>query len=224
MIERNMHQDVLSTHNLTLAYPDGDKLVTAVNAVNITFPETGFFGIIGPSGSGKTSLLYLLAGIRYPSSGEIFYHGKALPNSVKERNILRRQEMGFVFQYHFLINYLTVEQNILVGAPQANSSNRQFVQQVMNTLGLQGLGKRKPYELSGGQRQRVAIARALANRPKIVFVDEPTASLDHTAGAKVVALLQDIAKDACVIVVTHDDSNLEQATQVFTMRDGVIQM
>ncbi|MBN2101226.1 ABC transporter ATP-binding protein [Candidatus Dojkabacteria bacterium] len=212
---------LIETKDLTLEYLNGKSGVIAVNKVNMKLPETGFYGILGPSGSGKTSLLYLLSGIRVPSGGEIIYGGQKLPNSADERSRLRKREMGFVFQYHFLINYLSSFQNIMVGA--VDSEGEEKTKRLISELGLDGLEQRPPYKLSGGQRQRVAIGRAFANNPKIVFVDEPTASLDHKTGRKVVNLLRNYSKEACVVTVTHDKSILEEADGVFKMWDGELE-
>lgn len=210
----------LEAKNISLVYQDGQKKFYALKKVSVGFPKTGFFGILGPSGSGKTSLLYTLSGLREPTSGQVFFENKPFPNSSRERFQVRRSDMGFVFQFHFLINYLSVEQNILLGADKQSSSEE--IKTLIKQMGLTGLEKRKPYELSGGQRQRVALARALANHPKILFVDEPTASLDHETGQKVVDQLYVIAKKACVIVVTHDESILTKANKIIRIWDGEI--
>lgn len=206
--------------NLTLNYKDGKGYYTAVNDVSFKLPSKGFYGIIGPSGSGKTSLLYLLSGIRKPTSGRILYRDNDFPKSQIEKNKLRKNEMGFIFQFHFLINYLNVEKNILIGANKINTKTKESTKQLIGRLGLNGLEKRKPYELSGGQKQRVALGRALINNPKVIFADEPTASLDHKTGKNVVSLLHELAKDVLVITVTHDEIILNQADGVFKMWDG----
>ncbi|MBN2015675.1 ABC transporter ATP-binding protein [Candidatus Dojkabacteria bacterium] len=211
---------LIQTKNLTLIYENGKNDVTAVNEVNMTLPEKGFFGILGPSGSGKTSLLYLLSGIKRPTLGTIIYRGETFPQSSGARNKIRKEEMGFVFQHHFLINYLSTEQNILIGASRQDHEAQERVRELIAKLGLEELEKRPPYKLSGGQRQRVAIGRAFANEPKVVFVDEPTASLDHKTGQKVVKLLKDYSKNACVLSVTHDPTILKGADGVFKMWDG----
>jgi len=185
----------------------------------LQLPHKGLFGILGPSGSGKTSLLYVLSGIRQPTSGIVYFNGQELPSAIDARNKLRRSQMGFVFQLHFLMNYLTVYENIMVGSC---NGDRWKTLELIERLGLQGLEKRFPYQLSGGQRQRVAIARALANKPRVVFVDEPTASLDRNNAIKVVSLLQDISKGACVVIVTHDPSILVEADGIMRLQDGAI--
>lgn len=213
---------LIKTVHMSLTYRDAQTEVRAVDDVTLELPEKGFFGILGPSGSGKTSLLYLLSGIRQPSKGEIYFNEKLYPRSQEGRSLLRRQNMGFVFQQHFLINYLNVKQNIRIGASKEGKDADMRAQNIIQRLGLDGLENRKPYELSGGQRQRVAIGRALANDAKIIFVDEPTAALDHHTGRKVVDYLYEFATDTCVVTVTHDESILNNADKVFTMWDGTL--
>ncbi|SRR5581483_3835468 len=208
---------LLEAENISLTYKDGKNTVNALSEVTLRLPKEGFFGILGPSGSGKTSLLYVLSGIRRPTRGVVRFDGQELPAVPSARNKIRRSEMGFVFQLHFLMNYLTVYENIMVGAPSADKAR---IVELIDRLGLHGLEKRFPYQLSGGQRQRVAIARATANNPKVLFVDEPTASLDRENAVKAVSLLRDMSKHACVIVVTHDPSILAHADGIMKLQNG----
>jgi putative ABC transport system ATP-binding protein len=208
---------LLQTNNVSLTYKDGKSTLEALRDVNLQLPEQGFFGLLGPSGSGKTSLLYILSGIRRPTQGTVFFAGKELPASTGARNKLRRAHMGFVFQLHFLMNYLTVIENIMVGT---TDRDKRKLAPLLERLGLQGLEKRYPYQLSGGQRQRVAIARAVANHPQVLFVDEPTASLDYDNAQKVIALLQEMSEEACIIVVTHDPSILSGAGRILHIQNG----
>lgn len=210
---------LLEAQQISLSYKDGRDTLHVLQDVQVQFPATGFFGILGPSGSGKTSLLYILSGIRRPTHGSVCFDGQELPAASGARNKLRRAHMGFVFQLHFLMNYLTVEENIRVGL---HGKDDHAVGELIERLGLAGLEKHFPYQLSGGQRQRVAIARAAANTSKVLFVDEPTASLDQENAAKVVSLLHDMSKQACVIVVTHDPAILTQADEVLRLQGGVL--
>lgn len=211
---------LVETTDLNLLYQDGKDRVYAAHDVSLRLPETGLHVILGPSGSGKSSLLYLLAGIKQPTGGTVSFAGRPLPKQAGELNRLRRREMGFVFQTHFLINYLTVLENVLVGSLRDDKAAVKKARKLLELLGLDGLEARKPYQLSGGQRQRVAIARAFINEPRVVFVDEPTASLDHVAGRKVIALLKEFSQHACIVVVTHDESILENTDSVHRMSDG----
>lgn len=211
---------ILSTEALTLAYEDGAETVYAVHDVAFSIPKTGLHAILGPSGSGKTSLLYLLSGIKQPTTGTVFFNSEPLSEQSSALTELRRTKMGFVFQQHFLINYLTVLENILVGASKKDANALKHARTLLEDLSLSHLEKRKPYQLSGGQRQRVAIARAFMNKPRIVFVDEPTASLDKSHGEKVIQLLRDFAKEAAIVIVTHDEDVLKHTDSAYRMRDG----
>lgn len=213
---------LIHTKNLSLYYQDGQRVIHAVDKLNLNLPERGLYGIIGPSGSGKTSILYLLSGLRRQTDGEIFYEDAPYPNSIVGLNNLRRKEMGFVFQSHFLIEYLNVLENILVGADDSYAASDERIDYLIQELGISELVDRKIDQLSGGQRQLVTIARALANNPKVIFVDEPTSSLDHVTGKKVVQLLEKISKQACVVLVTHDETNLVHADHVFSIWDGKV--
>lgn len=213
---------LIQTRDLTLRYHDGTRFINAVNKINISLPETGLYGILGPSGSGKTSLLYLLAGLKKPTEGQILYNGLSYPEDSSGMNYLRRTEMGFIFQSNFLIDYLTVRENILVGSDKKYKEARPFIESIALQLNIFHLLDRKIEQLSGGEKQRVTIARALANEPKVIFVDEPTSSLDHVVGKRVVEILEQISKKACVVMVTHDESNLSHADYIFSIWDGKI--
>lgn len=213
---------LLQAKNVSLEYWDGDKIIKAVDNINLQLPPTGLFGILGPSGSGKTSLLYLLSGLKEPSKGEILYQGRSLDSDKYIRNLIRRTEMGFVFQSHFLIEYLNVFENIMIGADISYPDSKSVVENLIKELALTELVGRRIDQLSGGQKQKVTIARALANNPKVIFVDEPTSSLDHVTGKKVIKLLERISKNACVIIVTHDETNISNADYIFSIWDGKI--
>lgn len=178
-----------------------------------------FLGILGPSGSGKSSLLYLLSGLKVPSSGTVEFSGGPLSAlSDDARSLLRRREFGFVFQQPFLLGYLSALENVLVagGSPEDGLA-------LLASLNLAEKAHRQPHELSGGERQRVCVARALANRPKVVFADEPTAALDHTNGVNVVTLLNRLRGDGSLVMVTHDESMLAEADRIVRIVDGRIQ-
>ena len=210
---------ILEGRDLTLSYQDGSNVIHAVRDVSVAVGPRQFIGVLGPSGSGKSSLLYLLSGIKVPSQGSVLFRGEPIDHGGGS-NRLRRQSFGFVFQQFFLINYLSVVQNVLVGALKRDAAADRRAHELVGELGLGGMENRKPYELSQGQRQRVAIARALVNEPEAVFVDEPTANLDRATGRDVTGLLKAHAGRGAVIVVTHDEAAIEQADVVFQMRDG----
>jgi putative ABC transport system ATP-binding protein len=212
---------MLQGENLTLTYQDGDRTLDAVHDVSMAVEDHQFLGILGPSGSGKSSLLYLLSGLRKPTDGEIYLDGRAYRKmSGRERVALRRTEFGFVFQQHFLINYLTVLENVMVAAPVQDKAHAAQAQALLADLGMSDKLHRFPYELSGGERQRVAVARAMIHRPRIIFADEPTGLLDRTTGLQVMALLRGYCKQGSLVAVTHNPELLSEADLVITLRDG----
>jgi putative ABC transport system ATP-binding protein len=212
---------MLQGENLTLAYQDGDTTVDAVHEVSIAVADHQFIGILGPSGSGKSSLLYLLSGLRRPTGGEIYFDDRAYGKmSDRERVALRRHEFGFVFQQHFLINYLTAQENVMVAAPIQDRAHAAQARALLTDLGLSDKLHRFPYELSGGERQRVAVARAMIHRPRVIFADEPTGLLDRTTGLQVMALLRGYCGQGSLIAVTHNPEILAEADLVITLRDG----
>jgi putative ABC transport system ATP-binding protein len=212
---------MLQGENLTLTYQDGDRTIDAVYDVSMAVEDHQFLGILGPSGSGKSSLLYLLSGLRKPTDGELYLDDRAYGRmSDRERVALRRTEFGFVFQQHFLINYLTVLENVMVAAPVQDKAHTAQAQALLADLGMGDKLHRFPYELSGGERQRVAVARAMIHRPRIIFADEPTGLLDRTTGLRVMALLRGYCKQGSLVAVTHNPELLSEADLVITLRDG----
>lgn len=181
-----------------------------------------FLGILGPSGSGKSSLLYLMSGLKSPTSGKATYEGRDMTSlSDEARSSLRLTEFGFVFQYPYLVGYLSALENVVVTQPGKGSADRAAM--LLEELGLGEKAHRLPHELSGGERQRVCLARALLSSPKVVFADEPTAALDHATGEQVMDLLHRYRGDGSLVVVTHDPSMLRNADRVVTMADGGIE-
>ena len=219
-----MVSPLLEGRALSLTYQDGQDVIYAVCDLNLTVDSRQFVGILGPSGSGKSSLLYVLSGIKAPTSGEVLFQGATLAASGGNAQQVRRQHFGFVFQQFFLLNYLDVLGNVLVGALVKNRAARERAKELTTALGLEGLEHRKPYELSQGQRQRVAIARALANEPAVVFVDEPTANLDRSTGLQVMGLLKEQTGRGAIVVVSHDETALAEADVIYRMRDGEISL
>lgn len=214
---------MLQGENLTLNYKDGETVVHAVHDVSVSIQDHQFIGILGPSGSGKSSLLYLLSGLRQPTEGDIYLDDRAYSKmSAKERTALRRNEFGFVFQQHFLINYLTALENVMVAATVQDNAHAEQAKALLADLGMGDKLHRFPYELSGGERQRVAIARAMIHRPRIIFADEPTGLLDRRTGLQVMALLRGFRQQGSLIAVTHNPEILTEADLVFTLRDGQV--
>jgi len=167
--------------------------------------------------------MYLLSGLKRPTRGSVAFDGQDYRQiSTPGLMQLRRQRYGFVFQQHFLINYLTSLENVMVGALRRNHDVVAYAQELLRRVGLGDKLRQRPYQLSIGERQRVAVARALVHRPAIVFADEPTASLDQATGREVIDLLVDYRQRAggSVVVVTHDPAMLTGADRVLQMRDG----
>ena len=213
----------LSTENLNLRYGDGDKITYALRDITVSFPTTGFYGIMGPSGSGKSSLLYLLSGLKLPTSGSVNYAEHILSSLPEnERVRVRRERFGFVFQQPFLLNYLTARENILVAAPGTDRTAAKRIETLLDELHILHLADRYPAHLSGGERQRVVVARAMINEPEVIFADEPTAALDHTNGRTVIELLSRYREKGAVIVVTHDAGMVETADCVYHLSDGML--
>lgn len=214
---------MLQAQNVSLIYRNGDGETYAVRKASLTVNSGEFLGLVGPSGSGKSSLLYVMSGLKQASEGDVTFDGNSYQTMQNGKLIdLRRKRYGFIFQQHFLINYLTVFENIMVGALEQNVALRKQATALIGELGLEKQKNRLPWQLSIGQRQRVAIARALINQPAIIFADEPTAALDQTTGHQVVDLLAHYRGHGSIVFVTHDPEMLTQADRVIRMRDGEI--
>lgn len=209
---------------LNLIYDVGkEDMVQALKDVSLTAGAGETVGIMGPSGSGKSSLLYVLSGLREPTSGTVYYKGIDMGSyTPDDRTKLRKREFGFIFQRLFLIEYLTVLENVVVGANDNSPATTNQALDLLDKLGLKSLASKKPSRLSGGQRQRVAIARALINGPSVIFADEPTASIDHRNGMEIMRILEDFKDRSAVIVVTHDRAILQNADKVIEIWDGLI--
>lgn len=208
---------ILRGKEIGLHYQDAETEVRALDGVDIEVEEKEFVGIIGPSGSGKSSLLYIMAGLKRPTTGEIEYRGEAFHKlSLDKLAHLRRKTFGFVFQNHFLINYLTAIENILVSIPgQIEEADR-----LLHELNISHVRDKKPYQMSAGEKQRVAIARAIAHQPEIIFADEPTASLDRKNADIVIEQLRKRTQKATLFVVTHDETILEGASRIIRLFAG----
>lgn len=203
---------------------DTDEKLYALGGFDLKLPDKGLVGIIGPSGSGKSTLMYCLSTLKKPTEGSVKYNGRELTEiSDSGREKLRREEFGFVFQKHYLVPYMTALDNVMVAAVKNNSETKKEAEEFLKSLGLKEKEfAKKPAKLSGGQCQRVAIARAMINNPKVLFADEPTASLDHENAFNVMRILKKHAAERLVIVVTHDRSILNDADMIVEMWDGNI--
>lgn len=212
---------MIELQNVSLVYDDHGRQIHACREVGLAVAEGEFLGILGPSGSGKSSLLYLMSGLKIPTQGSVLWNGRDGSSlSDAQRAQIRLREFGFVFQYPFLVGYLTAAENVALAAP--GESRLDQAQQLLSELGIGDLATRFPHQLSGGQKQRVCIARALLGTPNAVFADEPTAALDHAAGRAVMELLNRHRGNGSLIVVTHDPAMLEGADRIVRMEDGEI--
>ena len=211
--------------NISMIYDmNTDEKMYALGGFDLTLPDRGLVGIIGPSGSGKSTLMYCLSTLKKPTEGSVRYNGREITDiSDRERETLRRKEFGFVFQKHYLVPYMSALDNILVAG---NGSGKEETEKAKDALRLLGLRERefgkRPAKLSGGQCQRVAIARSMINDPKVLFVYEPTPSLDHENAFNVMKILKKYSEDRLVLVVTHDRSVLTDVDMLVEMWDGNI--
>ena len=211
--------------NVSMIYDmNSDEKMYALNGVDLQLPDKGLVGVIGPSGSGKSTLMYCLSTLKSPTEGSILYNGQEITKySNRQREVTRRGEFGFVFQKHYLVPYMDAIDNVIVAGNEDDKTLRTKAAEFLTALGLKEREfHKKPSKLSGGQCQRVAIARAMINNPKVIFADEPTASLDHENAFNVMKILKEYAKDRLVIVVTHDRSILSDVDMIVEMWDGKI--
>lgn len=216
--ERDDSPPLLEAREVSLIYHDGTRRVRAVDAVDLRVAAGEFVGLVGPSGSGKSSLLFLLAGLRAPTSGQVFLRGAPLPARVDAGAPLRRAHIGFLFQEPFLVPYLTVRENALGHTTGPEAAQR--VQALAEEIGLATLLDERPHRLSGGERQRASLLRALANDPALILADEPTASLDQTTGRAVMGVLRRYTQRAALVMVTHDRGMLSGADRILCLQDG----
>jgi putative ABC transport system ATP-binding protein len=208
----------------TKVYGTGTTAVVALDAVTVAFPAGQFTAIMGPSGSGKSTLLHCIAGLDLLTSGRVSIGDTDL-HSLREKRLteLRRDKVGFVFQAFNLVPTLTALENITLPSDLAGRRcDQAWLDRVIDTIGLRERLGHRPAELSGGQQQRVAVARALANRPEVIFADEPTGNLDSRSGAEVLELLRGAVDEfgQTVVMVTHDPSAASYADVVLFLADG----
>jgi putative ABC transport system ATP-binding protein len=214
---------LIEARQASLLYQDGERVVEAVREVSLRVHRGEFIGIEGPSGSGKSSLLYLLSGLKMPTTGTVTYQGRRYTEmSDAERSAIRRTRFGFVFQQPYLLGYLTVLENLLVSAADLRAAEAR-AWQLLEALDLKQKAHRYPAALSGGERQRVCVARALLMEPEVIFADEPTAALDQQTGLQVLELLMRHRGSSAIVLVTHDPLMLSYCDTVYTLRNGQIQ-
>ena len=218
--------DILKVENLTKIYGKGENSFKALDNVSFSVKRGQFVAIVGPSGSGKSTLLHILSSLENATSGYVIYGEKRLSDySDNQLSILRRRRFGFVFQAYNLVNELTGYENIILPIMlDKKKVDEKYIDKIISMLGIEDRLSHLPSALSGGQQQRIAIARALANKPSILFADEPTGNLDKKSGQEVLSLLKYCAKEfgITLILVTHDLHVAEQADRILTIEDGKI--
>jgi putative ABC transport system ATP-binding protein len=193
----------------------------AFRNIDISLNSRELVGIMGPSGCGKSSLLYVLSGMRKPTSGTVYYDDVDIEAySINEKARIRKSKFGLIFQKHFLIDYLSVLENVMIAADLNTDEYKEKAMDILESLKISHLANRKPEQLSGGQKQRTAIARALMNNPEVVFADEPTASLDHNSALEVIGVLEQWKDRSAIIIATHDPTILRNADRRIELWDG----
>jgi putative ABC transport system ATP-binding protein len=211
-------------NNVGLVY-DAEKNggTTALKNITLSIKPKTTVGLLGPSGSGKSSLLYILSGLRKPTSGSVQFNSHEITKMTMDQLAeLRKKNFGFIFQQHFLINYMTVIENVLVPLNENSRTLRKKATEILKKLGIEKYASSYPEKLSGGQRQRAAIARALINEPSVIFCDEPTSALDHKSAVEVMDLLKSYSVDSTIILVTHDEGLLDSSVERVYIQDGMI--
>lgn len=209
---------LLEARNLTFTYRDGDTQSLVLRDASLSVRPGEFVGLMGPSGSGKSSLLFLLAGLRAPASGEVRLQGAPWPADAGARADQRRRSLGLVLQEPFLLTHLSVRENAVAHAIDDGAAAR--IPGLAGSLGIAHCLDSLPQRLSVGERQRASVLRALVNSPMLILADEPTAHLDHAAGRQVIELLVHGARAAGLVVASHDPQMLAAATRVLRLEDG----
>lgn len=218
--------EILRTEHLTKIYGEKDNKVIAVDDVSLSVEKGEFIAIVGSSGSGKSTLLHMLGGVDRPTDGKVFIENEDIYRLNDDKlAIFRRRQVGLIYQFFNLIPVLNVEENITLPTElDGKTPDRELLNELTRTLGLDRRLKALPNELSGGQQQRVAIGRALMSRPAIILADEPTGNLDSKASDEIVELLKLFNRKymQTIIMITHDLEIAKQAGRVLTIEDGKI--
>jgi putative ABC transport system ATP-binding protein len=217
---------IVTATDVRRRYGEGDAAVDALDGVTVSFERGRFSAIMGPSGSGKSTLMHILAGLDRPTSGQVQLDGTDITElDDGDLTKLRRDKLGFVFQFFNLIPVLTAEENVVLPLSIAKSKpDPEWIERLIDTVGLADRRTHRPSELSGGQQQRVAVARALASHPAVVFADEPTGNLDSKASEEVLTLLRQAVDEfgQTVVMVTHDPEAASHADRLLVLRDGQV--
>ena len=216
--------DIVKMEHVTKIYGSGDTRVWALDDVNLTVQKGESLAVVGASGSGKSTLLHVMGGVNTVTNGKVIVDDRDITTlKDEEMSVFRRRKIGFVFQSYHLIPVLTVEENIQMPILLDHKKpDREYIDHIIEMLGLKDRRKHLPNQLSGGQQQRAAIARALANRPSLILADEPTGALDSTNGNEVMALLQDSVKklNQTLVLITHNIDLAREADRIVRITDG----
>lgn len=219
---------MIKVRNLKKEFVQGQERTQVLKGVDLNVEEGEFVAIMGPSGSGKSTLLQLLGGLDIPTEGDILINQSNLSSmSEKERTIFRRKHIGFVFQNYQLLPTLTVEENVsfpIHADGSLTKEKNQVILELLNSVGLRGLGRKRANLLSGGQQQRVAIARALVTNPAVLLADEPTGNLDRNKAEEILGLILRFNRESnqTIVMVTHDIFAAGFADRIILFKDGVI--
>lgn len=214
--------------NVSKVYKQGQEEIKAVNGLSLSIPEGQFMSVMGASGSGKSTLLHLIGGLDQPSSGDIRLAGQSIAQmNDNQLTLFRRKNIGFIFQFFNLLPTLSAEENItlpLLINKENLKEHREYIDRLIDIVGLEHRKNHKPKELSGGQMQRVAIARALVTKPTILLADEPTGNLDSKTGEDILYLIKNLGEEfkVTIAMVTHDPKAAAYAERLITMKDGSI--
>jgi len=217
---------VVQATGVTRVYGEGETAVRALNGCSLAVSRGELTAVMGPSGSGKSTMMHILAGLDRPTEGSVTIEGADITKlNDNELTKLRREHVGFIFQFFNLLPMLTAEENILLPLQLAGGKiDKEWVDEVIQRTGLDDRRTHRPSELSGGQQQRVAIARALVSRPTVIFADEPTGNLDSATSGEILDLLHEMVADfgQTIVMVTHDARAAAIADRIFFLADGCI--
>lgn len=217
---------ILTSQNLCKYYGSGENMVKALDNISVSIDDGEFVSIIGTSGSGKSTLLNMLGGLDRPTSGDVYVKNKKLSDmNDEELTIFRRRNIGFIFQNYNLVPVLNVYENIVLPIElDGTKVDKNYIQTIIKTLGLNEKVNAMPNQLSGGQQQRVAIARALAAKPAIILADEPTGNLDSKTGMDVISLLKVTSREfqQTIVMITHNEEIAIMANRMIRIEDGKV--
>jgi putative ABC transport system ATP-binding protein len=217
--------NIIETQDLTKHYKQGQKVITAADAITLTVKKGEFLAIVGPSGSGKSTLLQLLGGLERPTSGKIIVDGVDLAHAPEKQIVaLRRNSIGFIFQSFNLISTLTAAQNVEAAIGKRSPNDIWKAQKALALVGLAHRSNHLPSALSGGEQQRVAIARATINNPQVILADEPTGNLDSKTAEEIMQLLHSLNKERhkTIVLITHSDHAKQLTDRILEIRDGCL--